>query len=139
MIIKYLEVKDIWYLENFLKKRFQFNNIDTKVEYEDLAKIKPIDKEWENIVCYVAHKHPIAKDMLFKKSEVEIENETVHVKMHVPGLNFLKAKKADLEIENTIENFFGKKYKIDITEQVTQEDRDALKENSEKTQKRIIT
>ena len=32
-IDEYIEVKEIWYFENFLKDRFKFQNIDLKMEY----------------------------------------------------------------------------------------------------------
>ncbi len=136
---EYLEVKDIYYLEKFLKNRFQFSNINTKIEYEEKTKIESVEKEWENIICYISHKFPLAKNMLLKKSEVEIKDDTIHVKMHIPGKEFLKAKKADLEIQNTIQKLYGKKYKVELEEHVTEEDRTALQESSKKAQKRIIT
>ena len=80
---EYLEVKDIWYFEKFLKDRFKFSNIDIKIQYDEETKIKSIDKEWENIVCYISHRFPIAKNMLFKKSDIEIEKDKIYVKMHM--------------------------------------------------------
>ncbi len=135
---EYLEIKDIWYLEKFLRNRFKFESIDTKIEYEDQVKIRPVEEEWENIICYISHRYPLAKNMLFNKSDMEVEGDNINVKMHIPGRQFLKAKKADVEIENTIKNLFGKKYKVQLTEQVTDEDRKQLKETTKKTQKRVI-
>ncbi len=135
---EYLEVKDIWYFEKFLKDRFKFSNIDIKIQYDEETKIKSIDKEWENIVCYISHRFPIAKNMLFKKSDIEIEKDKIYVKMHIPGADFLKAKKADVEIENTIKRLFGNKYKVEIEEHVTEKDIKAFKETSKKVKKREI-
>ena len=105
---EYLEIKDIWYLEKFLKDRFKFSNIDMKVQYNEETKIKPIKDEWENIICYVSHRYPLAKNMLFKKSDVEVKEDKININMHIPGADFLKAKKADIEVQNTVENLFGK-------------------------------
>ena len=89
---EFIEIKDIWGLEKFLKGRFQFSNISTKIEYDKDTKIKPIDSEWENVVCYISHKSPMTKDMLFRKSDIEVVNDTINVKMHIPGLQILKAR-----------------------------------------------
>ena len=134
----YLEIKDIFYLEKFLKNRFQFSNINTKVKYDENVVLKPIDTEWENIVCYIAHRYPLAKKMLIKKSDIEINDNVINVKVHIPGVDFLKARKADMQIQNTIENLFGKKYDVDLIEDVSDEDILKLKEKSEKAEKRVM-
>ena len=122
----YIEIKDIWYLEKFLKDRFKFLSVDMKIEYEKEVKLKSIDKEWENIICYISHRFPIAKNMLFKKSDIQIIKDTIVIKMHMPGAEFLKAKKADVEVQKTIEGLFGKKYKIDIIENMSEDDKKQL-------------
>ena len=30
---EYIEIKELWYLEKFLKERFQFSNVDMKISY----------------------------------------------------------------------------------------------------------
>jgi len=45
----YLEIKELWFFEKFLKERFQFSNIDIKINYTEKVTIKPIEKEWENL------------------------------------------------------------------------------------------
>ena len=134
----YIEIKDIWYLEKFLKDRFKFLSVDMKIEYEKEVKLKSIDKEWENIICYISHRFPIAKNMLFKKSDIQIIKDTIVIKMHMPGAEFLKAKKADVEVQKTIEGLFGKKYKIDIIENMSEDDKKQLIESAKRTQKRVI-
>ena len=134
----YIEIKDIWYLEKFLKDRFKFSSVDMKIEYEKEVKLKSIDKEWENIICYISHRFPIAKNMLFKKSDIQIIKDTIVIKMHMPGAEFLKAKKADVEVQKTIEGLFGKKYKIDIIENMSEDDKKQLIESAKRTQKRVI-
>ena len=135
---EYLEIKDIWYLEKFLKDRFKFSNIDMKIQYNEETKIKPIQDEWENIICYVSHRYPLAKNMLFKKSDVEVKEDKININMHIPGADFLKAKKADIEVQNTVENLFGKKYKIEIKENVSEKDAEEIKQTSKKLQKKAI-
>ena len=118
---EYIEVKDIWYLEKFLIERFQFSNIDMTIHYQKDTQLKSIKEEWKNIICYMAHKYPLMKPMLLMKSDVEINDNIINVKMHIRGADFLRAKKTDKELENVIKKLYGKEYKIEIEEILPQE------------------
>ena len=69
-IDEYIEVKEIWYFEKFLKERFKFQNIDMTIKYQKDTKLKSIKEEWRNIICYMAHKYPLMKPMLLMKSDL---------------------------------------------------------------------
>ena len=43
---EYIEVKEIWYFENFLMKRFQIENTELIIEYTENVKINSIEEEW---------------------------------------------------------------------------------------------
>ena len=111
---EYIEIKEIWYFEKFLKERFQFSDINLKIIYHEAVKFKSIQEEWKNIIAYMAHKYPLTKPMLLLKSDVETDGNTINVKMHIKGADFLKAKKADLELEKILKNLFGIEYKINL-------------------------
>lgn len=64
----------------------------------------------ENIICYMAHKYPLMKPMLLMKSDVEINDNIINVKMHIRGADFLRAK-TDKELENVIKNYMEKNTK----------------------------
>ncbi len=134
---EYIEVKEIWYFEKFLIERFSFKNIDMKIQYLDGVLLKRVDDEWRNIICYMAHKYPLMKPMLLMKSKVEIEENIIHVKMHIRGAEFLRAKKTDIELENVIKKLFGKEYKIELEEVLQKEEEmeyaRKMKEFEEKT------
>ena len=134
---EYIEVKEIWYFEKFLLERFGFKNIDMKIQYLEGVQIKRVDDEWRNIICYMAHKYPLMKPMLLMKSTVELEENIIHVKMHIRGADFLRAKKTDIELENVIKKLFGKEYKIELEEVLQKEEELAyekkMKELEEKT------
>ena len=135
---EYIEVKEIWYFENFLKQRFQFEQIDVSIEYYEKVEKKSIPEEWKNIIAYMSHKYPLAKPMLLLKSNVEVENHTILIKMHIKGADFLKAKKTDQELQKTIQNLFGEKYIIKIVEDLSLEEIKAIRQNIEKEQAQII-
>ena len=37
---EYIEIKEIWYFEKFLKERFKFENIDIKITYHEHVEMK---------------------------------------------------------------------------------------------------
>ena len=90
---EYIEIKEIWYFEKFLKERFQFEQIDTIIKYHEAVKLKEIKEEWRNIIAYMAHKYPLMKPMLLLKRDVEVVENEIDIKMHIKGADFLKAKK----------------------------------------------
>ena len=102
---EYIEVKEIWYFENFLMKRFQIENTELIIEYTENVKINSIEEEWKNIICYMAHKYPLMKPLLLMKSDISVKDNIIDVKMHIKGAEFLKAKKTDKELEKIIKNF----------------------------------
>ena len=113
---EYIEVKEIWYFENFLMKRFQIENTELIIEYTENVKINSIEEEWKNIICYMAHKYPLMKPLLLMKSDISVKDNIIDVKMHIKGAEFLKAKKTDKELEKIIKNLFGIDYKIELRE-----------------------
>ncbi len=135
---EYIEIKEIWYFENFLKQRFQFEHIDVKIEYHEKVEKKPIPEEWKSIIAYMSHKYPLTKPMLLLKSDVTVEGNTIKIQMHIKGADFLKAKRTDKELQKTIYNLFGEEYAIDITEKLSIEEIDDIREKIQKEQEQII-
>ena len=135
---EYIEIKEIWYFEKFLKERFKFSHIDIKINYHEKVEKKPIDKEWKNIIAYMAHKYPLTKPMLLLKSDIEVSEKEIIVKMHIKGADFLKAKKTDVELSNVLKNLFVKQYKIELKEDISREEIKAIKDNLKKEEEQII-
>ena len=135
---EYIDVKEIWFFEKFLMERFFFKNIEFLIHYDENVKIKPIESEWKNIICYMAHKYPLAKPLLLMKSDIKIENNTIIVKMHIKGAEFLKAKKTDKELERVLKNIFGKEYKVEITEDIKEKDLEEYQEKAREIEEEEI-
>ena len=125
---EYVEIKEIWYFEKFLKERFQFEQIDIKINYHDRVEKKSIKEEWRNIIAYMAHKYPLTKPMLLLKSDIEVNGKDILIKMHIKGADFLRAKKTDQELAKVLFNLFGEEYKIEIREELSREEIDKIKE-----------
>ena len=135
---EYIEIKEIWYFEKFLRERFGFEHIDIKINYHEQVDKKSIKDEWRNIIAYMAHKYPLAKPMLLLNADVEIEQKNITVKMHIQGSEFLKAKKTDKELEKVLKNLFGVDYKIELIEEISKEELRAIKENLQQQEAKII-
>ncbi len=137
-IDEYIEIKEVWYFENFLKERFRFNHIDIEIHYDEKADKKSITEEWKNIIAYMSHKYPLAKPMLLLKSKVEVKEGTIYIQMHIKGAEFLKAKKTDKELQRTVKNLFGEDYAVEITEKLSSQDINEFREKIEKQEAQII-
>ncbi len=136
---EWIEIKEIWYFERFLKERFKFENIDISIEYHEDVEKKQIKDEWKNIIAYMSHKYPLTKPMLLLKSDLEEKEKEILIKMHIKGAEFLKAKKTDKELAKVLKNLYGKEYKIELEEQVTKEQIQEIKENLKKEEEQIIS
>ena len=135
---EYIEIKEIWYFENFLKERFQFEHIDIEIQYHEKVEKKSIKDEWKNIIAYMSHKYPLTKPMLLLKSDVEVTEKTIYIQMHIKGAEFLKAKKTDKELQKTIKNLFGQEYAIDITEKLSSNAMKEMRDSIQKQEAQII-
>ena len=135
---EYIEIKEIWYFEKFLKERFQFESIDIKINYHEKVEKKSIKAEWKNIIAYMSHKYPLTKPMLLLKSDLEVTNQEITIKMHIKGADFLRAKKTDAELKKVLKNLFGVDYKIELIEELSKEDIKAIKEKLQQEEAQII-
>ena len=135
---EYIEIKEIWYLERFLKERFQFSNIDMTIRYSENTKIKEVENEWENLICYMAHKYPLTKPLLLRNCQLEVTEKEINVNMHIIGAEFLKARKLDKELENVIKKLFGKEYKVNLYENISKEEKLQNEERVKRAEKLAV-
>ena len=135
---EYIELKDLWFFEQFLRERFQFANVDIKIQYSEDVKMNSIEKEWKNLIAYMVHKYPLMKPMILLKSTIEIEQNNITVNMKIKGADFLRGRKLDRELERVIKNIFNKEYKIKFVEVLNKEDEIALEERIERNQHQAL-
>ena len=134
----FVQIKDMWDFEKYLMERFQIKDIEMIFNYEDGTKIPEVKDEWKNIICYMAHKHPLMKPILLMKSTIEVENSNINVKMHIKGADFLRTRKTDKQVEITIKNLIGKEYKINLEEQISKEELTRQEENNRLLEEQLI-
>ena len=135
---KFVQIKDMWDFEKYLMERFKIKDIEMIFNYEEETKIPNVKDEWENIICYMAHKHPLMKPILLMKSTIEVENSNINVKMHIKGADFLRTRKTDKQVEITIKNLLGKEYKINLEEQISKEELARQEENNRLLEEQLI-
>ena len=135
---EYIEIKEIWYFEKFLRDRFQFGQVHMIIKYEEGVRKNSIEEEWENIICYMAHKYPLMRPLLLLKSKIEVDDNKINVYMKIKGADFLKARKLDRELENVIFNLFEKKYTINIEERITEQEVKIFQEKTKESEEQAV-
>ena len=134
---EYIEIKELWFIEKFIKNRFNLSEVTIILNYIDGTEHKNIKEEWINITCYMARKYPITKSMLVK-STVEIRENLLEITLPVKGADFLKAKKFDKELSKLIKNIYSKEYKIELIENISEDDLKAYKEKIERAERLVV-
>ena len=134
---EYIEIKELWFIEKFIKNRFGLSEVTIILNYIEGTEPKSIEEEWINITCYMARKYPITKSMLVK-STVEIRENLLEITLPVKGADFLKAKKFDKELSKLIKNIYSKEYKIELIENISEENLKAYKEKIERAERLAV-
>ena len=116
---EFIKIEDIYKFEQYLKQRFNIFEAHVKVEYTNAINVD-ICNEWNLIICYMAHNHPLSKAFL-KNSTIEINDKEITVNMSAKGKMVLEAKKFDEILSQIIENIYGLKYKIKFVENVSED------------------
>ena len=114
---EFIKIEDIYSFEQYLKKRFNIFEVNVKLEYTNKIDID-IEKEWNFIICYMAHKHPLSKAFL-KNSTIKIESSSIIVNMVMKGKMVLDANGFDKIMSQTIEDIYGLKYNIKFVENIS--------------------
>lgn len=132
-------VKDLTDFEIYLEKRFGFKNIELKLEPEkQLDNIdEKIQSEWQEIVNYMAYKHPLTKALL-KNSTIKIEGNKIIINMAMKGRVVLEARGFDKILSNKLQELYQKKYIVEFQEEITQEMLEKYKEHAKEIEKQAV-
>ena len=142
-------IKDLTDFEKYLTKRFAFQNIEIKIEAPEEEKSaeenvdnkidvnKKIQLEWQEIVEYMAYKHPLTKALL-KNSTISIENNKIIVHMAIKGKGVLEARGFDRILATKLQDLYHKKYVINFQEEITQEMLEQYQEHSRELEKQAV-
>lgn len=146
-------IKDLTDFEKYLEKRFNFKNVDIKIERpKDMTEGKEVSNEeeneqnridakiqteWQDIVEYMAYKHPLTKALL-KNSNIQIENNRIIVVMAMKGKNVLEARSFDKILAQKLQDLYQKNYVVVFQEEVTQEMLEQYQEHARELEKQAI-
>ena len=86
----------------------------------------------------MAHKYPLTKPMLLLKSDIEVNGKDIIVKMHIKGADFLRAKKTDKELIKVLDNLFGVKYTVELTEELTKDSLEEIRKRVQEEEAAIV-
>ncbi len=147
-----IEVKGVYAFEKYLEVRFGIANIQIKIENENIEQSvtdnacetteidkigSKVEKEWEDIIEYMAYKHPMFKAIL-AKSNIGVDNKNINVLLSKKGKEFLTVKKFDEILSSIIFNIYGARYKVICTENINEDDIKKYQEYNKKMQEEAI-
>ena len=131
---KYIEVCEIESLNTFIKNRFVLNDSKITINYTEEVRKKPIEEEIHDIMLALSEKHPFLKAAI-NNCQYEVCDRSVNMNFNIVVSNMLRNLKYDREIQDTIKNFYGKTYKINLKDNVTDEELEKI--NEEERQKTL--
>ena len=114
-----IKMADIHSFEKYLEKRFNIKNIVIEIKYQQEIEID-IEEEWNDIVGYMASKHPLTKALL-RGSTIKIENNNLIVNLQMKGKEVLDARGFDKVLSEVLFEIYGKKYQVKYQENFTEE------------------
>ena len=107
--------------ETYLSTRFSITTIESKITYPEMELKCTIDQDWNKIIKYIEAKFPVTKAIL-KDSTFSIKENNIILNLKNKSSEFLHAYSVDRVLENLLFNLYGKRYKIEYNENVTEEE-----------------
>ena len=147
---KLIKIEDILAMEKYMENRFQVKNARITIKYtfndvpltivgkdESVDINELIKKSWNNIVEYIAFKHPIAKAFL-KGSSIDIADKNMKITLTRGGREFLEGNKFNEVFSNILSNVYNRKYIIKYEEAINEDEFIQVREEKKKLQARIM-
>ena len=131
-----IKVNDLLQFEKYLEKRFSVRGIEMRIEYSEEIQPNIID-EWQDIVNYIAYKHPLTKALL-RDSTITIYNNNITVHLMLKSKEVLEARKFDQVLMNVLKNIYNLKVNVKFSEEVTPEMMQRMKEQAEHYEREAI-
>ena len=132
--VKIASDKDIDSFEEYLVNRFKVEKASLDIDYNNVSIEQNIDKEWNNIINYIAKKEPFSKAIL-SNSKPDLKEKNLTVRLSLKGASFLLAKKFDKGLEHLISNVYNQNYKVDFLEEVDEDYNQKLEQNLKEREK----
>lgn len=130
----YIKPNELLEFDKYLKERFNIENIEINMQYDENVEVIDISKEWKNIIKYVSHKYPFTA-FLLHNSKVEIKDNIAVVSLAVKGAEFLTLRGFDKALEKTLKSLYNKAYKVKYVEEIQQEEMQKIEQKCKLTEK----
>ena len=131
-----IKLIDLEKFEIYLENRFQIKNIVIKIKYKQEFEFN-ISEDWQNIIDYMARKHPLTKAFL-KNSTLEVKNKELVINLAFKGKALLDGRKFDIILSELLKNIYGVTYKVIFNENISEETLKAYHEHLEQLEKQIV-
>ena len=130
----YIKPNELLEFDKYLKERFNIENIEINMQYDENVEVIDISKEWKNIIKYVSHKYPFTA-FLLHNSKVEIKDNIAVVSLAVKGAEFLTLRGFDKALEKTLKSLYNEAYKVKYIEEIQQEEMQKIEQKCKLTEK----
>lgn len=130
----YIKPNELLEFDKYLKERFNIENIEINMQYDENVEVIDISKEWKNIIKYVSHKYPFTA-FLLHNSKVEIKDNIAVVSLAVKGAEFLTLRGFDKALEKTLKSLYNKAYKVKYIEEIQEEEMQKIEQKCKLTEK----
>ncbi len=129
-----LDLISIYKFENFLKNRFNVKDariiVEADIDFD-------INIEWIGIVRYLNIKHPMTKAILINSKPI-LQDKNLIVKLAVKGKDFLIGGGFEKELEKVLNDFYGRKIKVEYVEELDKELVKKYEENTKRIERMAI-
>ncbi len=116
-----LKLKELVDFEDYLSKRFLIKTIEFKIKYENVELKESLIEDWSNIEKYLGRKFPITKAIL-RNSTIDVNGNKVIINLKSKNSDFLHSYEIDKVLTLLFMNLYGKNYKVEYKENVTEAD-----------------
>ncbi len=134
---KPIALADMESFENYAIKRFKVAKVMIDIEYQNVEMEQNIEKEWQNIVNYIAKKEPFSRAIL-NGSQIEIKEKELIVSLGTKGADFLLSKKFDKGLEHLLLNLYSQNYKVNFVEKLEENYREKFEESVKKQEQEFV-
>ncbi|MDU5082790.1 DNA polymerase III subunit alpha [uncultured Tissierella sp.] len=125
---KYIEIREIEGLNDFIKERFSLNDSKIIVEYAEEIDKMPIEEELRDIIFAMSDKYPVL-NAIKNNCEFEVFENTINLNFKIPASNVLRSMGYNRKIRNTIKKFYGTEYEINFVDKICNEEFKRLQED----------
>lgn len=133
----FIELKDLVEFEEYLKDRFNLDNVWIDLQYEEDAIVPNIEEEWENILNFLSAKYPLTK-IILKNSKLDIKEKKMNIILPVKGAEFLTARGFNKILEQIFFSVYKKTYKVNFMEKLSEETVELYENRAKQAEKLAI-